>query len=208
MVEEAARKNGLTYPLYVVGCLGVWLLLIGCTSTPTALQPTSDHHVRLSAELVAPETLAEALQDEQAAQHITAVELHLQNAGPTPFTFAPSRAALVGPRHQLILALDPSELSKYARGPLPWGGLSTPPYAAAQQRPSNPIARKASDKAPRAQVLVPGDVSQGWLYFPVAVERASEDLPRRWLLAVVLQDQEQRVREVRVRVEPPGEASP
>lgn len=198
---------GRSVPFVVVGCLVVWLLMTGCSSTPVAMQPISDRNVRLSAELVPPEALAEALQDEQAAQHITAVELHLRNAGPEAFTFAPSQAALVGPRNQLILALDPSELSRYARGAMPWAGLSTPPYAASRQQPSSPLARNASEKAPRSQVLAPGDASQGWLYFPVSVERASEDLTSRWLLAVVVQDREQRVREVRVLVEPPGESS-
>lgn len=183
----------------------MWLFIAGCTSLPTAMPPTSEQQVRLRAEFVAPEALAEALEDEQAAPYITAVELELQNIGAEAFAFAPSRAALVGPRRQRIPALDPAEVANYARGKGRWSGPSTPPYAASQQGSGRPIAWHADEKALRSQTLAPGDASQGWLYFPSAVARASADSSRQWLLVVVLQDQRRQLREFRVRVEPAEE---
>jgi hypothetical protein len=170
------------------------------------MQPTFEADVHLHAELVAHKVLAEELEDEQASQYITAVEFTLQNTSRTFYTFAPSQAALVGPRHQLVLAVDPAELGRFAHGGARWSSLSTAPYTTSKRPSSNPIARNASQKAPHSQVLAPGDASQGWLYFPFAVERASEEIPSQWLLAVALQDEKHQWREFRVRVEPPATA--
>jgi hypothetical protein len=182
------------------------MLLSGCTSTPIVSRSASDQRgIRLTAQLIAPAMLAELLEDEQAPRRIVAVELSIQNVGTESFTIVPSRASLVGPRNQRIQSMASSALSAYIGANPRWSRIGTPPYANPQEDTSDSLATITSQKALRSEVLAPGDAGQGWLYFPISGRRAADEVSRRWLLAVVLQDREQRVREYLIQVEPPDE---
>jgi hypothetical protein len=182
------------------------VLLIGCTSTPLGSRSASDQRgIRLTAQLIAPEMLAELLEDEQAPQRIVAVELNVQNVGTESLAIVPWRASLVGPRRQSLQSVESSALSAYIGANARGRSIGTPPYANPQEDFGDPLATMAGQKALRSQVLAPGDASQGWLYFPISGRRAVNEVPGRWLLAVVLRDREQRVREYRIRVAPPDE---
>jgi hypothetical protein len=183
-------------------------LLAGCLANPTPLHAPSDRgSLRLTAQAIAPETLEALLADAQAPQRIVAVEVMLHNVGPTSYTVAPSRMALVGPRHQRIRPVEPSSLPRYARAGSQWEGLSTPPFVNTRQESDRAIVTSASEKALRPRVLAPGDASDGWLYFPLSGRRAADDVTRQWRLAAVLQDQEQRVWEYVIPIDPPDELS-
>jgi hypothetical protein len=192
----------------MAGGLSMLMLLAGCSSTPIASGSMSDRRgIRLTAQLIAPALLAELLEDEQAAQQIVAVELNLQNVGTESLTIIPSRAALVGPRNQRIRSVEASALSASIAAVPRRSSIGTPPYVNPQEDSSGSLAMVAGQKALRPQVLAPGDASQGWLYFPLSGRRAAAEVSHRWLLAIVLQDREQRVREYLIGVEPPDESS-
>jgi hypothetical protein len=191
----------------MAGGLGLLMLLAACTSTPIASGSASDQRgIRLTAQLIAPALLAELLEDEQAAQQIVAVELSLQNVGMESLTIIPSRAALVGPRKQRIRSVESSALSAYIAAAPRRSSIGTPPYVNPQEDSGGSLAMVAGQKALRPQVLAPGDASQGWLYFPISSRRAAAEISHRWLLAVVLQDRTQRVREYLIGVEPSEES--
>ncbi len=182
------------------------VLLAGCTSTPIASRSASEQRgIRLTAQLIAPAMLAELLEDEQAPQRIVAVELSVQNVGTESLTIVPSRASLVGPRNQRIQSMASSALSAYLGANPGRNNIGTPPYVNPQEDASAPLATITGQKALRSEVLAPGDTGQGWLYFPTSGRRAAAEVTRRWLLAVVVQDREQRVREYLIQVEPPDE---
>ena len=184
------------------------LLLAGCLSDPTALRAPPDRGgVRLSAQVIAPETLEELLDDAQASQRIVAVEVMLRNVGPASHAVAPSRAALVGPRNQRVHPVEPSSLPRYVSAGSQRGGVSTPPFVNARRESERGIVASASEKALRPRVLAPGDASDGWLYFPIAGRRAADEVTRRWRLAVGLEDQEQRVWEYVIPIDPPDALS-
>jgi hypothetical protein len=187
--------------------LTAWLmmsmLLAGCTSIPAPIRSPSERGgLRLTAQVIDPEMLVELLDDAQAPQRIVAVEVTLQNAGPDAQMVTPARTSLVGPRNQRIRPVEPSMLPRYVKSGSRWGGLGTPPFANSRQESERAVVPGASEKALRPQVLAPGDASEGWLYFPISGRRAAEDVTRRWQLAVVLEDQEQHLREYLIRIDP------
>ena len=192
--------------------LAAWLmmsmLLAGCTSMPAPVRSPSDRGgLRLTAQMIDPEMLIALLDDAQAPQRIVAVEVTLQNAGPDSHTVTPSRTSLVGPRHQRIRPVEPSALPRYVKAGSQWRGLGTPPFVNTRRESERDIVTDAGEKALRPQVLAPGDASEGWLFFPTSGGRAAADVTRRWQLAVVLEDQEQRLREYLMRIDPPDEPS-
>lgn len=192
----------------LVGALVMFALLAGCISSPTPLGSSSDRSgVRLTAQVIAPETLVELLDDAHAPQHIVAVEVMLHNAGPASYTVTPSRTALVGPRNQRIRPVEPSSLPRYVRAGSQWGGRSIPPFVNTRQESERAIVTSASEKALRPRVLAPGDASKGWLYFPISGRRAADEVTRQWRVAVVLEDQEQHMREYFIPIDPPDELS-
>jgi hypothetical protein len=184
------------------------LLLAGCISNPMPLHAPSDPGgLRLTAQMIAPETLVELLDDAQAPQRIVAVELMLHNVGPVSYTVTPSRTALVGPQHQRIRPVEPASLPRYVRAGSQSGGLSTPPFVSTRQESDRAMVTSATDKALHPRVLAPGDAGQGWLYFPISGRRAADEVLRQWRLAAMLEDQEQRVREYVMPIDPPEELS-
>jgi hypothetical protein len=73
------------------------VFLAGCLANPTPLRAPSDwDRLRLIAQVIAPETLLEVLDDAQAPEHIVAVQVRLHNVGAASYTATPSRTALVG----------------------------------------------------------------------------------------------------------------
>ena len=184
------------------------LLLAGCLSDPAAQRAPSDRGgLRLSAQVIAPETLEELLDDAQASQRIVAVEVMLRNVGPASHAVTPSRAALVGPRNQRVHPVEPSSLPRYVSAGSQRGALSTPPFVNTRRESERGIVASASEKALRPRVLAPGDASDGWLYFPISGRRAADEVTRRWRLAVGLEDQEQRVWEYVIPIDPPDALS-
>jgi hypothetical protein len=159
------------------------------------------------AQVIDPEMLVELLDDLQAPQRIVVVEVTLQNVGTDSYTVTPSRISLVGPRNQRIRAVEPSALPRHVKAGSQRGGLSTPPFVNTRQESERAVVTSAGEKALRPRVLAPGDASEGWLYFPISERRAAEEVPRRWQLAVLLEDQEQHLREYLVRIDPPDEPS-
>jgi hypothetical protein len=169
--------------------------------------PSGQGGLNLMAQVIDPEGLMELLDVVRAPQRIVVVEVTLQNMGPHSYTITPSRTALVGPRKQRIRPVEPSALPRYVKAGSQWGGLSTPPFANTQQESEHAVVTGTSEKALRSRVLAPGDAHEGWLYFPIAGRRAAEEVTRRWRLVVLLEDQQQHLREYLVRIDPPDEPS-
>jgi hypothetical protein len=165
--------------------------------------PSDRGGLRLTAQMIDPETLIELLDDAQAPQRLVAIEVILQNAGPDSYTVTPSRTSLVGPRNQRIRPVEPSALPRYVKAGSQWGGLGTPPFVNTRRESERAVVIDAGEKALRPQVLAPGDANEGWLYFPISRGRAAADMTRRWRLAVALEDQEQGLREYLIRIDPP-----
>jgi hypothetical protein len=168
--------------------------------------PSDRGGLRLTAQAIDSERLTELLEDAQAPQHLIAVEVSLHNVGPDSYTITPSHTALVGPRNQRIRPVELSALSRYVRASSQWRGVGTPPFANTRQESERAVVTSAGEKALRPRVLAPGDASEGWLYFPVSGKQAAEDVTRRWRLAVLLEDQEEHLREYLVRIDPPDES--
>jgi hypothetical protein len=188
----------------LVGWLGMLAVLAGCAATPPASRAAADQRgIRLTAEVIAPEALAELLGGDQGPEGLIALQLALHNGGTDALAVVPARAALVGPRHQRIRPVEPSALFAYVRRRPRLDGISTPPYAGLPPASDREIATVLGEKALRPRTLAPGDALQGWLYFPMSGRRAAAEVSERWQLAVVLQGQDQRLQEYIVRVDPP-----
>ena len=191
--------------------LAAWLVtsmfLAGCAFTPSAMHAPSDRGgLRLRAQVIDPEVLAEWLDDVQAPERIVVVEVTLHNVGPDSYTVTPSRTSLIGPRNRRIRSVEPAALPRHVETGSQWGGRSTPPFVDTRQESERAVAADAGEKALRPHVLAPGDASEGWLYFPIAGRRAAKEVPHRWQLAVLLDDEDRRSREYLVRIGPPDES--
>jgi hypothetical protein len=169
--------------------------------------PSDQSGVRPTAQAIAPEVLAELLDDTDAPQRLLAVEVVLHNVGPVAYAVIPSRMALAGPRNQRIRPLEPSSLPRYVTPGSHGGGMRTPPFVHTREESDRALVVSAGEKALRPRVLAPGDTSAGWLFFPGAAGRAAAEVARQWRLVVVLEDQEQHAREYVIPIDPPDEPS-
>jgi hypothetical protein len=189
--------------------LAAWMvasmLLAGCSFTPTpARTPSEQGGLRLMAQVIDPEALMELLDDDQVPQRIVAVEVTLRNVGPDSYTVTPSRTSLVGPRNQRVRPVEPSALPGYVKAGSQRVGLGTPPFVHTRRESERSAVTSAGEKALHPGVLAPGEAQEGWLYFPISGRRAAEEVARRWQLAVLLEDRQQRIREYLVRIDPPA----